>query len=154
MLLRTGKRLEANFFLLTIEFLSFGIIIGNYTIIVLSCNFWTKDTWFALCIYALEGVTGGVTSIFCVCTSYKLAGYTEDLYAFCDEVEHSTSGVVQHKKKESSPELFPSPSLLHKKKGLHLPSNPESGRILQMSQRNQDHRNKLTSSGTVCSCLL
>ena len=55
MLLRTGKRLEANFFLLTIEFLSFGIIIGNYTIIVLSCNFWTKDTWFALCIYALEG---------------------------------------------------------------------------------------------------
>ena len=69
-----------------------------------------SKTWRFRCLLEkFEGTHGAFTQ--------HLAGYADDPYAFCDEVEHSTSGVVQHEKKESSPELFPSPKPTVQEKG-------------------------------------
>ena len=69
-----------------------------------------SKTWRFRCLLEkFEGMHGAFTQY--------LAGYTDDPYAFCDEVERSTSSVVQHEKKESSPELFPSPKPTVQEKG-------------------------------------
>ena len=69
-----------------------------------------SKTWRFRCLLEkFEGTHGDFTQ--------RLAGYTDDPYAFCDEVERITSGVVQHERKESSPELFPSPKPTAQEKG-------------------------------------
>ena len=69
-----------------------------------------SKTWRFRCLLEkFEGTHGDFTQ--------RLAGYTDDPYAFCDEVERSTSGIVTHERKESSPELFSSPTPTAQEKG-------------------------------------
>lgn len=61
-----------------------------------------SKTWRFRCLLEkFEGTRNAFTK--------KLANHIDDPFAFCEELEHTTRGIVHHERKESSPELFPSP---------------------------------------------